>query len=623
MYRALKNESILLIGDRYPNRINFHQMFDTEKIRLNNKEEDLRYYISEISSYILHQKNKPGTARKFLEDWKLLYYETISRTGGRNKIYALFSKQKNVNATIKQAMQSVVLRGGVYSAKRFFNEFLDIVEGKTEMDESAFLSVSKAMQDLENIDFHNMDVNYIGNLISFIQYHVEMENETLEKIYFVAYEMLNYLSSVDIIDKDIDLGLDGAYTVAEVYYDREIFHLALELYKRLLPLSIPNQRTSLFVASKIRIAQIYDKYFPESEQLVLDELEDIVEEDLEGSTKSQREIYYTMLGETYDTLKDYKKAEEYYLKVIKEAETNISEPLWVSKAYSFFARKSRQEIYPLESSRYFLTAAALAFSGGDLALSDQYRNFAANEELILAHWEVINALTLRMEKDIDSAIFKAWHALRLLFRAYEHADIKERFTLVNITTEVIDKAEIVLKTKGNKRKIKSFVNKIRKTIENLQFQKLKNDQEKEVIDEIINKIETNIPEPPPTFLLITNDGRLITSGIVGEDEWGSTMNLEGVIFSGILSAIMSLLSEVVDSSLKTIDAGNFKILVERSNTAICVLLVDRELHSHRERLQRILRYIDSDKYLSEKIIKWNGRHDFVEEIKTYVMKSIT
>lgn len=218
--------------------------------------------------------------------------------------------------------------------------------------------------------------------------------------------------------------------------------------------------------------------------------------------------------------------------------------------------------------------------------------------------------------------FKAWNALRLLLRAYEHADLKERFSLVNLTTEVIDKAEIVLDVKGVKRKSQPVIRKLRQLIENLQFQKLKPESEKDAIETLTNKIELYIPEPPPTFLLITNDGRMITSGEISDEGWENPQNLEGVIFSGILSAIMALLSEVADSSLKTIDAGNFKILVERNSTAICVLLVDRELRHHREYLKTVLRFIDNNKRLTDRIRRWNGQHDFVPTIKDYVVNII-
>lgn len=404
MYQTLKEESILLVGERNPNKINFLQMFDTKKIKDQTKEDDLRYLISEIGKYILEHKNPPGTARKFIDGWKLLYYEFKNTTGGRNKVFALCTKQQQIRGKVKRAMESVGLRGGMYSAKRYFEEFLEVLEDETDGGGKR-LSLAEAMDQLDQVDIEEMDVNQIGTIISIIQQNLELDNETMEKCYFLAYEMLSYLESLDNITEDIDQGLDGAYTVAELYYDREIFHLALELYKRLLPLAKHNERNTLFIASQIRIAQIYYRFFPESEQNVIDTLQTITVKNLNNSNQSLRELYHALLGESYSNIQQYDKAEEHFLQAIKEAEVNISEPIWIAKAYAFLGRQARQNLMPVEASRYFLTAAALAFSAGDLQTSDQYRNFAAGEEVIIAHWEIVMSLVMRMENDVDSAIF--------------------------------------------------------------------------------------------------------------------------------------------------------------------------------------------------------------------------
>ncbi|MCH8906249.1 MAG: hypothetical protein IH840_04090 [Candidatus Heimdallarchaeota archaeon] len=139
----------------------------------------------------------------------------------------------------------------------------------------------------------------------------------------------------------------------------------------------------------------------------------------------------------------------------------------------------------------------------------------------------------------------------------------------------------------------------------------------------LETIENKIPIPPPTFLLLTVDGRLILMGEIHKSGWRKS-KIEGTLLSGILSAIMTLIGEVADesSSLRTIDAGAFQIMLEQSENVVSVLLVDRNIPEFRNYLLTILDHIDKDygSYLKY----WSGYSEpkMVEHIKQQIMETI-
>ena len=140
-------------------------------------------------------------------------------------------------------------------------------------------------------------------------------------------------------------------------------------------------------------------------------------------------------------------------------------------------------------------------------------------------------------------------------------------------------------------------------------------EEVDEIETIGKLIEENIPIPPPTYMLLSVDGRLMSMGRV-TDEGIEPSDIEGTLLSGILSAIMSLVSEVSkdeDASLRTIDAGNFQIMIEQSDNVVAVLLLDRDIQEFRSRLIRFLKYIDDD--IGEELKFWDGNSSIFEPLQ--------
>ena len=298
MYEILKEKSILLLGERYPGRIVWVQLYDTTG---EAEEDDLRKLLLEIRSYILTNKIQTGSARKFLEG-KLLYY-SIDRVPGeqtRDKIICLFTLDTTIGAQVKKAVETVGYRGGVfsvYSAKRFFTEMCDLLE-TPELLNMVVVPLDQAITKLDSFDGQKMSVNELGQLISLINRSLNMDTETLEKLYFLVYEGIEGLViNGDIPDQhtDPDEFLDAAYIIARKYQEQGGFHLALELYKKLIPFTRSNSRFDLEVACQLRIATIYYNYFPKSGDLILGVIEEISENKLLSETKrSDIETYYCL-----------------------------------------------------------------------------------------------------------------------------------------------------------------------------------------------------------------------------------------------------------------------------------------------------------------------------------------
>lgn len=610
MLEQLQQHSLIILGERWPSKISWVQLYTTNS--KSDTEDYVRSLLSEVGQTILQESIQPGSARKLKDGWKLLYYEVPGRGKQRNKIYGLVTKAMKLYTREKKAMEAVSFRGGVYSARRFFSEFLDLVQNEEDLKEHDNFSLQNALEELENYDASRMDVNYIGRLISYIERSIEIDNDTLEKVYFVVYEMLTYLESLPDIDIDIDLGLDAAFTVAELYQERDVFHLALELYKRIIPLSIIKSRYGLEVACRVKIAAIYYRHFPDSSEGIREVLIPVTEIQITEASLADQEAYYCLLGNAYESQENIVKAKKFYYKAIKRAEININSPEWIAIAYKYLAKEAKRDLYPNLSSSYYLTAASLAFSAGDVAQADAYRSLAAEQELNLATADAYYSLGKRMESDLDAAVFKIWNAIRTILRAYEHIDILNRYKILPATKEVLNIAAVILKIPGQIRKNTAILNKVSVLIEDLQLQKLKEDQEQKKLKQIIRQIDNNIPLPAPNLLIFEKNGLMLTSGTIGKESWESS-NLEGTLLSGVLSAIMAVLSEVSDSSLRTVDAGNFKIIVERTKTTVGVLLIDREGRMYRPALKRLLKTIDSK--FGVQLANWTGDLSFLSSME--------
>lgn len=599
--QSLLDSSIMIIGQKKESsrRITWNQLHDSAG---EYEENDLRNLLTQISEHIIKKRIPSGSARKFL-DGKLLYVEKDVANSPFNYIYCLFTKEMEISNAIKKAFNAVVYRGGEYSSKRFFKEMLELLRDEDKLKTySRAISIEDAKEILEKVNIEEMEINHLGRIVSLISHSEDLDINTLEKIYLIVYEIIQKLETGNA--QDPDEFLDAAFLTATLY-EEEAFHLSMELFKKIIPLAVINTRHDLEIACHIQLCMLYRDRFPDSGELILTQLSTIDEDKLEEVSKKNLEEFYVIKGHAYFELAKFELAEYNYTQAIKIASNNISSPNMIAEAYASLAGMNYKNYLFNEASRQYLTASAIIFSTGDISLSDQYLQNAGLPDIYGALAYAMSAITFRMEENIMEAEFKSWEALKLLVRAYLHARM-EPFALMDTTEKIIAYTEAILVIPGKKRKNGKIIRQTRKLIDDLTWNRLNPGTEEKEISKVLDAINSNVPLQPPTFMLLMSDGRLIIMGKVLEEDGWVDADIKGVILSGIISAITSLISEVgeSDSQLKTIDAGSMQIMLEPGSKIIGVLLVDRELPIFRKRLFDITKYITSE---YEHIIdNWDG-----------------
>ena len=604
----MKSNSIMLLGERHPNKIVWVQLYDSSQ---QLEEEELRKVILEISDQISNNKIKKASARKFLSG-KLIYYE-IDRTPeelSRNKIICLFTKDNTIGSETKKAIEKVGFRGGIfsiYSAKRFFNELIDLLSDPDALEEENVL-VEDAVRKISEFDGRMMSKNELGQVISLINRSQEMDHDTVEKLYFLVYENIESISVESEKMEDLDEFLDASYIIARKYQETPNFYLALELFKKIIPLASRNKRLDLETVCAIQIATIYKLFFPSPGDYILNTFEDIVDENhLNETSKSNKEIYYCLRGFAYENLKKYEHAKREYEKAIQESPI-VGSPLWIADAYRFLGELSEMELKYTNSIRYYLTAAAICFADGDLSQADFYRDLAGGIELKMADSLIHTSIIASNEGNFVDSEYRAWDGLRSLIKSYLHTSPQKYLKLESKTNEILNIANYILSENDSKSKNKKVIRNLRNGLEEIRLLEVKTTSEIDTLENFSKKINENLPIPPPTFMLLTLDGRMVTTGQIEDNEWKKG-KFKGVLLSGILSAIMSLISEVAgqESLLKTVDTGSFQIMLEQTKNLASVLLVDRELPIFRKYLIDCVNEIDTE--YGSTLRFWDGYHD--------------
>lgn len=630
----MKEQSILLLGERYPSKIVWVQLHNTSE---HSKEDEMRKLLLEVNSHIMKGRLKAGSARKFL-DGKLLYY-SIDRVPGeqtRNKVICLYTLDQSIGAPVKKAIEAVAYRGGafsVYSAKRFFSEMIDLLEDPDKLNQES-IPLDQARQKIDEFDAMHVSVNELGQLISIINRSLDMDSNTLEKLYFLVYESIEALEHVHADDhnhdkefsnRDPDEFLDAAYIIARKYQETGGFHLALELFKKLIPFTEKNLRFDLEIACRIRIAMVYEKYFPSSGNYILDVLSEIDEQKLHAESKrSDIEMYYSLMGIAYNLIDDLEQSVIQFNHAIEESKGLLSSPLWIAEAYKYLGQYDESKFIFTNAIRQYLTAATISFHAGDLIKADSYTAQAANVEIKLSLSLIHTALIAQNEGLQKPAEYRVWESLRTLIKSYIHVNHTELRGLERSTEQILRIAESLLQVPGKIRRNKSILRRLDAGLSDIRVIGSKTVVEMDKLFQLSNLINDNIPLPPPTFMLLTLDGRLIIMGKIQKEKWENSP-IKGVLLSGILSAIMSLISEVSDqkTALKTVDAGNFQILLEQSENLVAALLVDRDIPVLRQGLISIL--TDIDENYGGQLKYWDGFSDPVlyENLKKYAVNYLS
>ncbi|MCH8905745.1 MAG: hypothetical protein IH840_01545, partial [Candidatus Heimdallarchaeota archaeon] len=436
MFQILRDSSILLIGERISEtRVMWVNLYDSSG---QIEEEDKRKLMIDLKSYISRIKIKSGSFRKY-HDARLLYYEInrIPSEHTRDKIICLYTLETDQPNQIKKALETVAYRGGafsVYSAGRFFSEMIDLLQNPEKLN-LPDVPLESALELVNKIDGQNMSVNQIGQLISLINRSLDMDQETLETLYFIVYERITTLDQITKT-QDPDEFLDASYLIARRYMQTESFHFGLELFKKIIPAAIKNNRYDLETVCRIRIASIYKDHFPNSGEYILDLLGPIkTKKHLTETSHPNVEIYYCLLGYAYGDVGKTELSLKNYQKAISFSHESIGSPLWIAEGYSKLAEYSEKGYFFLDASRQYLTAAAIAFAQGNLTIADGYRDKSAYTELLTSYSYIHTAIVNRMEGSEKQAEYRAWEALRILVKAYLHVDPKNLQRIISKSYE--------------------------------------------------------------------------------------------------------------------------------------------------------------------------------------------
>ncbi|MDH5403931.1 MAG: hypothetical protein OEZ01_09725 [Candidatus Heimdallarchaeota archaeon] len=612
-YANLLETSLILIGDRYNNKVNWLQLYDASD---SYDEMNRRQLLLAIKKHIIGEKITSGSARKF-QDGKLIYYETSSlqHMDQPNVVYCLYTKELQIKKEVKDVIEAVARRGGVYSASRYYSEIVDLLLHPEKIRESGNLSISEALQRIDNYDPKDMDLNELGFLIALIEQNTELDQFTLEKIYYHVFESIDILEGI-IANKesveDIDEFIDAAYLVAQRYEVTQHFHLALELYKKIIPLSNIFHRLNLEIACRLNIATIYKNFFHEFVSPISEILEPINSEMLKQISDKDKEKYYFLLGYVDFIYVDYENAKKNFQKSIDIAKSEIKSPEIISMAYNYQGRIYEHEHKYLIASKFYHTAGTISFVSGYIQSSEKYLNNASKTLFKTSYSLIHSALWLRMNNDDKNAVFQTWEAVKFLLRAYQEILVNEIYLFEERTKEIIELAKVILEI-NEKEKYVTVINKIEEFIEEIQNQSINPETIENDFEQLHTIINENIPLEPPTLLVLTTDGRLILQGVIGKDGWEES-ELEGSLLSGVISAILTIIAEVSsgNTALRTVDAGDFQIMIEESEHVITVFLVDRELPEFRNILRELIDIINSE--FSEKLADWMGNMDIFEKL---------
>lgn len=620
MSQSLTSQSIMLIGEKYKSNLVWIQIHEASK---KLKEEDLRVLLRDIKTHIMKNRIKSGSVRKF-KAGKLLFYEYKEKfqLGKPIKIYSLYTWEQNVGAAHKKALQLVADRCAgysIYSAKRFFNEMMDHVDHPKSLSRLE-LTEEEVIERIDKSYSQAYDVNELGQIIFFLTRSEKLDWDTIEKIYIHVYESIQTLLHGSF-ETDPDEFLDAAYIVARAYEQIDNYPLGLELLKYIALVSAMNQRFNLETACKLRIAIIYKKYFPPSGADIIEAMSTIADLHILESAKPQKETYYSLMGYAHSLEENYEEATTYYQKAIDEAGINISSPIWIAEAYNYKGDRAKNEYNLLEAARLYLTAATIAFADGEIAKAEYYRNNAANTAISTSNIYIKSAISSRMEKNIDDSEYRTWISMRFLIRSFFRATPSMQIDQLVLANEIVKDADVIFKLSGKLKQNKSFIDKFQNFLGDLKQDKLDSKRIEKRMEEIEKTIESNIIVPSPTFMLITLDGQLVLMGKIEGDSWVKS-DIKGGILGGILVAIMSLIKEVSGkTSLRTIDAGDFKIMIERSENGVVAFLLDRDISEYRARLQSILNYID-DEY-STSLRFWKGNKKVFYPLRKKVIELIS
>ncbi|MCE7737647.1 MAG: hypothetical protein GPJ54_22340 [Candidatus Heimdallarchaeota archaeon] len=531
-------------------------------------------------------------------------------------IFAVILRDGEFDEKFIKVIKDVANRGGVYTAKKFYSEIQDLYLHGDQIKTISTVLVDtpdpySALEFLKETTIENEPVEQIARLLSIIGASKELSANI--DTYNATVQMLYRLENND----QADVMLDSAFVIAIRFLENQDFMHSTALFEKIADLSVSFERLALEIACRIRTARVCKLRGSDNAFDIIDIMSPIDDGSLEAASQDDREEYYCLQGWAFYLLSDYSTAEELYMMAIMIAETATFPSMNKAEAHWFIGRRASENYSPEVATRELITASSIAIRNGNEDISTLYSHLAAKQELKWSHMLASAAVISRLENDLSSSEYQSWLALSRLIKAYTHADKRHRHT--DITDE---RGEIISMTTSILGQIKTeyVTTTIKEIVDNLNLidgGDLAKDNEIELLKFLSTKISAMIPLPTPIIMLIANDGRLIIGGEVGAENWDNSISTNDDLFSGALSAIMAILSEVTssDSHLRMVDAGQTQIMIEKSKVCIGALLVDRDLNVIRQGLRKVVAFMEQNYPGLE---DWDGYSLEFESVKPYI-----
>jgi hypothetical protein len=482
------------------------------------------------------------------------------------------------------SIQKVASRGGVYTAKKFYYEIRELISAPVEEVIVETLLPTEAFEYVHTRNWDQIRIEEMASLLVIIG----MDSACVKGDTLLEFT-LHMLSSIPE-DLDADVILDSAFVIASRYLENQKFVYASLLFEKIAKRASEAERLALEISCLIRSARILKLRGEDDPMAYIDILSPIDDGSLEVASNNDREEYYCVQGHAFALMGDSVTAEDLYTMAILISEPESFPTMNKAEAHGFIGEQAGNNFHPEISTREYITASAIATRNGLPDMTAFYAHLAARQEIVWARFLASSALIRRMESDFDRSDYEAWQALKRLVNAFIHADPNQRKQDLGIAyKEILRMTESVLTSRQDEYAVET-IKDIRNNLMSILDDELPEENEKEVLNFLATKISVMIPLPTPIIMLIAHDGRLIAGGEIGIEKWDEAISDHDELFSGALSAIMAVLSEVTasDTPLRMVDAGTTQIMIEKSRVCIGALLVDRDLNAIRKALQKVV-----------------------------------
>ncbi len=526
-----------------------------------------------------------------------------------SRIFCVLLREGEFDNKLISAITKIAERGGIYEAKKFYHEVKDTL---TIPEEALQIETLIPQEGLTFIKRHNWDEISLYEMASILVI-IGTDPECVKGEILIEFTM-KMLSSITN-DMDPDVMLDSAFVIASRYMENQDFDNASLLFDKIADYASDKERLALEISSRIRSARII-KLQGDNTMAILDVLSPIDDGSLEVASNDDREEYYCLQAFAFSEI-DVLAAEDLYSMAILISEEDSFPTMNIAEARAFIGTRAADSYNPKIATREFITAASIATRNGQPDMTMFYSHLAAKQELKWSNYLASAAIENKIDANIENAEYMAWQSLKRLINSFIHADPKLRAD--DLTPEwekIVDMNNNVFTAGYNQHSIETM-REIEEQLKIIQHEEKNPDIDTEMLKFLASKVSAKIPLPTPIIMLIANDGRLILGGDVGTEDWEEAISDSDELFSGALSAIMAVLSEVTASTtpLRMVDAGTTQIMIEKSKVCIGALLVDREINVIRKALNKVVEILQ---YQYPDLENWDGYSIDLSEIRPMV-----